>query len=64
VSEGQRLRDKAAHAREMAWALTDRHARAALEALAGELEQQASVLEREERDRDKQNDLTSRSDTP
>jgi hypothetical protein len=45
VSEAQKLRDKAAHAREMAAPLTDAHACAALQALALELEQQALDLE-------------------
>jgi hypothetical protein len=48
VSETHRLRDKAAHVREVAKALTDRPARAALRDLADDLERQASELEREQ----------------
>jgi hypothetical protein len=63
LSEAQKLRDKAAHARQLAESLTDPHARGALEALAGELDQQANDLEAQERDQDKEN-KPSRSDTP
>jgi hypothetical protein len=63
VSEKQRLRDKAAHTRDIAWALTDRPARAALEALADDLERQASVLEREEHEQGMQDNPASRSGT-
>ena len=48
MSEAKKLRDKAAHVRALAWALTDEHASAALEALAVELETQAVDLERQE----------------
>lgn len=48
MSEAQKLRDKAFHARELALALPDAHARAALEALAAEYEQQALELERQD----------------
>ena len=48
MSETQRLRDRAAHARDLAWGLSDEHARGALEALATELELQATELEHKE----------------
>ena len=62
VSEAQKLRDKAAHAREMAAPLTDAHACAALQALASELEQQALDLEHKEQRAHK--GQVPRSDTP
>jgi hypothetical protein len=46
VTKAHKLRDEAFHARDLAWALTDEHARAALEDLACELERQALELER------------------
>jgi hypothetical protein len=45
MSEAQRLRDKAVHARELARMLADDHSKGALEALAQELDQQAAQLE-------------------
>jgi hypothetical protein len=48
VGEAEKLRDKALHARGLALALTDAHARAALQAMADELERQAVELERQE----------------
>ena len=45
MSEAQRLRDKAVHARELAGGLAEKHARAALEALAVEFERQATELD-------------------
>ena len=48
MSEAGKLRDKATHARELAWGMTDDHARAALEALADELEVQEAELERQD----------------
>lgn len=62
MSEAQKLRDKAAHARQLAWALTDAHARAALEAMASEFERLALELERAEQSG--QNESISQSDTP
>jgi len=62
VSEAQRLREKAAHAREMAGPLTDAHAHAALQSLASELEQQALDLERQEQSGQRR--PASRIDTP
>ncbi|HWE72137.1 MAG TPA: hypothetical protein VG328_03190 [Stellaceae bacterium] len=65
MSEAQRLRDKAFHAREVALALTDKHACAALEALADEFEAQATELERREQGaRGEQNKPASQRDTP
>jgi len=62
VSETHKLRAKAVHARELAWALADEHARAALEALAVEFEQLAAELEAQ--DQGGQEQPASRSDTP
>jgi hypothetical protein len=64
VSEAQKLRDKATHARGLAAALTDSHARKALEALADELEQQAIELERQDQSTGRQDKPASQSDTP
>ena len=64
MSEASELRNKASHAREVAWALTDEHARAALEALADELERQAAEFERQEQNQGGQNYPTSQNDTP
>jgi hypothetical protein len=64
VSEAGKLREKASHAREVAWALTDEHARAALEALADELEVQAAELDRQEQNQGSQTHPTSQNDTP
>jgi hypothetical protein len=64
VSEAKRLRDEAAHARKLAWGLTDEKAYAALETLAADFERQAFELERQEQDRSGQNHQNSRSDTP
>jgi hypothetical protein len=63
LSEAQKLRDKAAHARRLAASLTDRQACGALETLAGELDQQASDLERQARAKVGQ-EKSSQSDTP
>ena len=61
----RKLRDKAVHTRDMARSLTDAHARAVLEALATEFEQQAADLERQERDKGRAQDHpASRNDTP
>ena len=46
MSEAQKRRDRAFHARQLARALTDQDACAALEALAVELEAEAAELER------------------
>jgi len=62
VSEARKLRDKAVHARELAWALADEHARAALEAMAIEFERQAAELEAQEQSGRER--PASRSDTP
>ena len=62
MSEAQKLRDKAVHARDLAWALTDEHACAALEALAVEFERQATELEAQ--DQSGQERPASWSDTP
>jgi hypothetical protein len=62
VSEAQKLRAKALHAREMAWSLSDELARTALEALALEFERRASELEAQELN--DQERPASRSDTP
>lgn len=62
MSEAQKLRAKALHAREMAWSLSDELARTALEALALEFERRASELEAQELN--DQERPASRSDTP
>jgi hypothetical protein len=64
VSEAQKLRDKAFHARDLARALTDKYACAALETLAAEFETQAIELERQNRATGGQDKPVSRSDTP
>ena len=46
MSEVERLRGKAAHARRLAEEIADAHARAALRAFADELESKATELER------------------
>ena len=63
MSEAQALRDRAAYARELAHALTDARARAALEALAREFEQLAVDLDRQEKQQGAKNP-PSRGDTP
>lgn len=45
MSDAQRLRDKAHHARELAVLLSDPHSIGALEAYADELERQADELD-------------------
>jgi hypothetical protein len=62
VSEAQEMRDKASHARKLAWGVGDEKARAALEAMAVEFDQQATELEAE--DQSGQDRPASRSDTP
>ena len=62
MSEAQRLRDKAVHARELAGGLAEKHARAALEALAVEFERQATGLEAQ--DQSGHERPAPRSDTP
>jgi len=62
VSEAEKLRDKALHARELVWRLSDERARAALEAIAVEFERQAFELEAQELN--DQERPASRSDTP
>ena len=64
MSETQRLRDKASHVRVMASTVSDEHARASLEALADELEQQALDREGQEQEQGSQIYPASRSDTP
>jgi len=64
VSEAQKLRDKASYVRVMALTVTDEHARASLEALADELEQQALDREGQEQEQGSKNYPASRSDTP
>jgi hypothetical protein len=64
VSEAQKLRDKAFHARDLARALTDKQASAALEALAAEFEAQALELERQNPGTGEQDKTISRRDTP
>ena len=50
MSEIERLRDQAAHARRLAEGITDMHALASLHAYADELERMASEIERQQRD--------------
>lgn len=62
VSEIDRLRSQAAHARRLAGYTTDAHAKEALEAFAGEFERKALDLERQQSI--DENKSASQSDTP
>lgn len=61
MSEIDRLRNQAAHARRLARYTTDAHARDALEGLAGEFERKALDLEHEQ---SSQNKSASPHDAP